>query len=455
MDRQNFISDTLTRVHTEGFDGDIDSVIALLVFALGELAIDGSRGPPISSEKNRPSGVRGGSSLKPPGLALFNEARKRIGFVLTGCDLENVQIFSLAALYYQSCFRHVDFWRMTVSASMACNVLVTCNPPDWNSPRGDLIKRAYWHCVIMESALHTELDLPFTGIIGLEDRVGIPSFNTPFCEADHRGNQSSHFEAHYASQVALRRLCSNLHNNIYEFTSNTDTSGTSSEDFGMPSANSLNQLASSLTQWRGMLPREIQWAEDDPAGFPAPQTAGSYNQPLDPNLAQQQQAQSPTPLFSIDLDSEPVHYPYAFDIQVALLRTRYYYAKHMVYRPFIYKALHFPEQMTQEDAQGAAECLRSCLKWPLTLSPPSRHKRLVPYLFCWSQNFLGILLIIHLTQHNSMLRDIRAQFCGARFEAEINESVELMIDWIRDLRDCDPIAMWCFKILQPIYHLEP
>jgi hypothetical protein len=97
MDRQNFISDTLTRVHTEGFDGDIDSVIALLVFALGELAIDGSRGPPISSEKNRPSGVRGGSSLKPPGLALFNEARKRIGFVLTGCDLENVQIFSLAA----------------------------------------------------------------------------------------------------------------------------------------------------------------------------------------------------------------------------------------------------------------------------------------------------------------------------------------------------------------------
>jgi len=107
-----------------------------------------------------------------------------------------------------------------------------------------------------------------------------------------------------------------------------------------------------------MLPREIQWAEDDPAGFPAPQTAGSYNQPLDPNLAQQQQAQSPIPLFSVDLDNEPVHYPYAFDIQVALLRTRYYYAKHMVYRPFIYKALHFPEQMTQEDAQGAAECLR-------------------------------------------------------------------------------------------------
>jgi hypothetical protein len=64
------------------------------------------------------------------------------------------------------------------------------------------------------------------------------------------------------------------------------------------------------------------------------------------------------PLFTTDLNSEPVHYPYAYDIQVALLRTRYYYAKYMVHRPFVYKALHFPEQTTQEDAQGVAECLR-------------------------------------------------------------------------------------------------
>ena len=97
MDRQNFISDTLTKVHTEGFNGDTDSVIALLVFALGELAIEGSRGNPIEVYKDRASGVRGGTTLKPPGLALFNEARKRIGFVLTDCDLENVQIYSLAA----------------------------------------------------------------------------------------------------------------------------------------------------------------------------------------------------------------------------------------------------------------------------------------------------------------------------------------------------------------------
>jgi hypothetical protein len=67
-----------------------------------------------------------------------------------------------------------------------------------------------------DRGLHLELDIPPTGIIGLADRVGIPSFNSPFCEADHRGNQSSHFEAHYASQVALRQLGADLHRNINE-----------------------------------------------------------------------------------------------------------------------------------------------------------------------------------------------------------------------------------------------
>jgi hypothetical protein len=154
-------------------------------------------------------------------------------------------------------------------------------------------------------------------------------------------------------------------------TTSTDTPGTSNTgDFGGPSATSLNQLASQLTQWRSMLPRDLQWVEDDPASFPSPQASGGYSQPLDPTLSPQR-SRSAMPLFTTDLDSEPVHYPYVYDIQVALLRTRYYYAKYMVHRPFIYKALHFPEQMTQEDAQGVAECLRVGFL-------PHNHNRISP-----------------------------------------------------------------------------
>jgi len=82
---------------------------------------------------------------------------------------------------------------------------------------------------------------------------------------------------------------------------------------------------------------------------------GTFHQQVDPNLTS---GHPNMPLFSSDLSAEYVQYPYAYDIQVALLRTRYYYAKFMVYRPFVYKALHFPSQISPEDAEGVAECLR-------------------------------------------------------------------------------------------------
>ncbi len=111
-----------------------------------------------------------------------------------------------------------------------------------------------------------------------------------------------------------------------------------------------------------MLPQRLQWSEDDPAGFPSPELSSAqtpYGQPVDPSLSPSQLHSHPdSPLFTTDLNREPAHYPYVYDIQVALLRTRYYYIKYMVYRPFIYKALHFPAEMSQIDAEGAAECLR-------------------------------------------------------------------------------------------------
>jgi hypothetical protein len=54
-----------------------------------------------------------------------------------------------------------------------------------------------------------------------------------------------------------------------------------------------------------------------------------------------------------------------------------------------------------------------------------------------------------------MLRNIRAQLCGPRFDEESEETVNMMLDWIRDLRSIDPIARWSWNILQGIYHLDP
>jgi hypothetical protein len=102
MDRQWFNSNTLSSILSNGFQEGAISSLVLLVFALGEVALTTSE-VPISVYKQRPSGIKGGTIDRPPGLAYFNEARKRMGFALTEISLENVQMFALASLYYSSC----------------------------------------------------------------------------------------------------------------------------------------------------------------------------------------------------------------------------------------------------------------------------------------------------------------------------------------------------------------
>jgi hypothetical protein len=96
LDRQSFTSVTLASVFNDGFDETTASTLTCLVFALGEVAITGIQGISIGSYKGRPSGIKGGTVDRPPGLGFFNEARKRMGFSLTECSLENVQIFALS-----------------------------------------------------------------------------------------------------------------------------------------------------------------------------------------------------------------------------------------------------------------------------------------------------------------------------------------------------------------------
>jgi hypothetical protein len=98
IDRDDFEERVVSQVIEEGFGyGDSASVISLLVFALGQIAIDGQWAPPIETINGQESGIRGGDATRPPGLDLFNEARKRLGFILTQTNLENIQILQLTA----------------------------------------------------------------------------------------------------------------------------------------------------------------------------------------------------------------------------------------------------------------------------------------------------------------------------------------------------------------------
>lgn len=220
LNRDAFMNDSIAPLLRDGYqDGDSRAVLALLVLALGEVALDGVFQRPIASTDGTLSGFRGGTPDTPPGLAIFNEARRRGGFIYPMTSLENVQILLLEATYYETHARHLEFWRCSVAASMACQVLIKCSTPDWSSAHGDLIRRAYWACMLNEDLYHLDLDLPHTGISALQYEVGLPYFH----EASDLQNQTiptaegrSHFQYHFLAMITLRGLIETINKTIHE-----------------------------------------------------------------------------------------------------------------------------------------------------------------------------------------------------------------------------------------------
>ena len=144
----------------------------------------------------------------------------------------------------------------------------------------------------------------------------------------------------------------------------------------------------------------------------------------------------------------PIGHKYNLDVVTAQLRTRFYYARFMMYRPFVYKALHFPETMTAEDANCCALAIKSACVWPVSMAPSKHKKRLVPHLFAWTQNFMGILLILRMTTENECLRRI----CESQVNHEdIQKTASLMLEWVSDVKQLDGIADWSWRILEPLY----
>ena len=249
-----------------------------------------------------------------------------------------------------------------------------------------------------------------------------------------------------------------------------------------------------------MLPIPLRWEENCPGAFPVPNPAEEAFQatpfptaihPLSPvppvagtgsgSTLEQQPTLSPGPglaslhnhrrsvsnhpghpdpevekqMFTADLDAPAHPYPYAYDVQVALLRTRYYYTKYLLHRPYIYKALHHPDAITTDDARGVATCLRAALKWPVTMSPTCKRKRLIPCLYFWTQNVLGVLLVLHMARTDGMLRQIvQRGLCGENWEVAAGETVELYVDWLRDLKEADPAAAFAWKIVRAVYGFQ-
>lgn len=137
------------------------------------------------------------------------------------------------------------------------------------------------------------------------------------------------------------------------------------------------------------------------------------------------------------------------DIMTAHLRSRYYYARFMIYRPCVYKVLHYPQLVTPEEKHMVALCLQASLLWPITMAPPRDRKRLLPNIYAWSQNFFAVLLIFRMMPENKLLRDIVQQQLDA---AELQQTLVLLLDWIRDMKQVCCLSQWSWPIVNTLFH---
>ena len=138
-------------------------------------------------------------------------------------------------------------------------------------------------------------------------------------------------------------------------------------------------MARQLHSWQAFLPAVLQWSDDDIFS----------DADLDP--IDEGDADTVGLLFGRELGP---------DLLNAELRTRFYYAHFILYRPFSFKALHLPHLMSAHDAQYCALAIRAACTWPVTLAPARERKRLIPHLFTWTQSFTGILLILWMSRNN-------------------------------------------------------
>ena len=92
-----FLGTTLPMALDSNFEGeDSGTILALLVLALGAVAIEGFISKPLTVD-GRVTGLLSADPTRPPGLVFAIEASRKIGMILTQATLETTQCFALLA----------------------------------------------------------------------------------------------------------------------------------------------------------------------------------------------------------------------------------------------------------------------------------------------------------------------------------------------------------------------
>ncbi|KAK8105736.1 hypothetical protein PG999_009095 [Apiospora kogelbergensis] len=217
---------------SNGFREGPESCIVLLVLALGQASLRGSISRIVPHED-------------PPGLQYFTAAWSLLPGMMTTNSVLAAQCHLLAAAYLFYLVRPLEAWNLLCTTSNKLQLLLM-SPNRVPEDQRELLERIYWNALLFESDLLAELDLPHSGVVQLEEHVGLPGgFQGEEAEAVGRDDLW-----YFLAEIALRRLLNRVSQLIYSKDSMAST--TSLEPV-------VAELDFQLTQWYESLPVALQF----------------------------------------------------------------------------------------------------------------------------------------------------------------------------------------------------
>jgi hypothetical protein len=326
------------------------------------------------------------------------------------------------------------------------------------------VKRAYWVCVLHERLFDVEFRVASTGVESLQDRIPLPHFDQKNEREGPHCNRSREFRSaklarpddlthYFGAMITLSRLIRRISNIVHEYelaggeaTSLrpvVDESGADQgdecfvEDHQELPLYPIEELCRQLDCWRDALPQGLKW--DDNAQVEYTSTASETSG-------------EPWDFFGQLRNLEPYDAHRGLDLILAHLRARYYHARLLLYRLFLYKALHKPRHMTDNDRERCVLAFRTACFWPSCLMPLNDRKHLLPQLFSWTQSSLSLTLLLRACCLFGSLEDIGSN--GGEMRARLERSVDLIIAWLEGVRHEDGVADWGLKVFGACFALH-
>jgi hypothetical protein len=304
-------------------DESLECALCMVVLAVGAVA-QSSPDPYLFSET-------------PPGMQFMQKALPILIVQSSWSFTPSLllpQALVLASVYFAYIVRPLQSWKLIQTASSNLQLrLAGSGIREQSAASKEKIIRLFWSCFLIECDRLAELELPRSGLEQLVDSISLP-------DCTNLGLMQS---TCFLAEISVRRLLNRIHNSLYprkdHFLAVSTATLTAPENLspaGIASMMSIcDELYSQLKTWHTSIPEAYRPSLEMGS-------VGEYN------------------------DRE------------AILRIRYYAARHIIWRPFvIYIATHGMTSASSTIYERAEMCLESCRKYiqstTLVLQGPSMY----------------------------------------------------------------------------------